>query len=227
MTEAPAATSNRGELESVESDPLIKSVLRLPELHSVAEGLADVGLDALIDNAAVHAIPVVATVTGLVRGGIGFREAWLSRKLLSMLYGIGEATDEDVRCWRKRLRSEQGATETGERLLALIDRVTTTWKSQMLGELFRAYLDGRCDRRTFLNTAEMVDAALTEDLRFLVGGWHDGDDEDACGRLTSVGLMADRSSALVVEDSGPPVLSDQGTLVRDVMEKQASGHSGR
>ena len=145
-----------------QGDSIIASVLRLPELHAVAEGLVEAGLDSFVDNPAVDAIPIVATLKALVRGGTGYREAWLSKKLISMLYGVGPVSDEDIGRWRRRLSSEQRTAETGERILALVDRVTTTWKAQVLGELFRAYLDRHCDRRDFLRAAEMVGESLRE-----------------------------------------------------------------
>jgi hypothetical protein len=78
----------------------------------------------------------------------------------------------------------------------LVDRVTSTNKATLIGRVVRNYLDGECDLRTFLRTAEMIDTALTEDLQLLI---EDELDDDACRRLIAVGLMIDRSSALLSE----------------------------
>lgn len=131
-----------------------------------------------------------------------------------MLYGVGDVSDADVRNWRARLNDEQRVRETGERVLALVDSVTSTWKASLVGQLFRAYLDGVCSRAKFLTAAEMVSTALTEDLRYLVEEWDEGGDSERCTRLIAVGLMRDRSSALLLESSQAPTTSSTGDLLR-------------
>lgn len=202
-------------------EPLAASVLRLPEFSAVAQDLVEAGLDAFVDNAAVDAIPIVASVKALVRGAIGYREAWLSKKLVALLYGVGQVKERDLQRWRKRLEAEPDLQQTGERVLAVVDRVTSTWKAELIGHLFRLYLDGRCDRAAFLQASEMVDDALTDDLRYLVTEWSEGLDTAACKRLVSVGLMSDRESRLLLESSQPPTTSDLGALVRDAAPSRA------
>lgn len=66
--------------------------------------------------------------------------------------------------------------------------------------------------------AQVVNSrSLTEDLAFLLEDWHDGIDDDTCRRLIAVGLMADRSEALVTMESLPPAPSGAGMLLRQVI----------
>jgi hypothetical protein len=186
----------------------------LPEVYQVAAEVAEARIDALIDSEALDAIPVVKSVRALARGVAGFRETWLEKKLMAMMYGFGPISADDAERWTKRPRTDKEDAEIGERVIALVDRVTARVKAQLIGKVMRAWLDGRCDRPTFLRTAEMIDDALTEDLSFLIEGRADGSDEAATRRLVAVGLMVDRSSAILDETSLPPAPSDEGTLLR-------------
>lgn len=207
-------TDEIGGLGGVSHEPLLATVQRLPEVRRVAEELVEAGIDAFVGNAAIDAIPIVATVKALVRGAAGYHEAWLSKKLVAMLYGVGDVSEANVVRWTKRLRDDPGLRETGERVLAVVDRATSTWKAELIGRLLRSYLDGGCDRQAFLVTTEMVDAALTEDLRFLIEEWSEGMDSDAAQRLIGVGLMRDQASRLLTEDSEPPIPSHAGQILR-------------
>jgi hypothetical protein len=196
-------------------DSVVESILRLPEFHEVAADLAERGIDALVDNAVVNEIPVIKTIKGLVRGAVGFHEAWLTKKLLTMFAAFGDVPDEeDVKRWKRRLADDKSTTETGERVLAVIDSVTSIPKAKLVGIAFRAYLDGECQRETFLRTCEMIDSALTEDLVYLLQTWEEGCDDAPCARVVAVGLMTDRSVTMGTEASKPPAPSAEGTALQ-------------
>jgi hypothetical protein len=121
---------------------LVRSILDLPDLREIAEDLAQRGLETAVDNEAIAAIPVVKTIVAIAHGVLGYRDRWLIQKLAAMLYAIGEPTEPDRDRWKRRLSDDHGLRDTGERVLAVIDRVTSIAKAQMIGRAFRAYLDG-------------------------------------------------------------------------------------
>jgi hypothetical protein len=193
-------------------ESVIASVL-LPDAFDLAAEYAEVGLDAFVDNAALDGIPVVRTVRALAHGVADVREALFVKKLVALIFGVGSHTADDVARWRTRLDDEKQATEIGERVLALVDRVATTTKATLIGHALRAYLDGQCDRSTFLRTAEMIDNALSEDLADLLRLSAEDIDEAASNRLIAAGLMEDRSAHMLLESSKPPVASAEGTFL--------------
>jgi len=193
----------------------------VPSVYEIAAEMAEVGIDALVDNVVLDAIPSVRALRTLFGLPGNFREAWLEKKLLAMMYGLGPISVEDSERWQKKLASESGLAGTGERVLALVDRVAAALKAELIGQVMRAWLDGTCDRATFLRTAEMIDNALTEDLVYLMESWTDqpwkeGGYEPAARRLIAAGLMVDRSSAILDETSKLPAPSDEGALLRSL-----------
>ena len=69
-----------------------------------------------MDDALIDVVPVVGTIRGLLQGASSLRDAWLAKKLVTMLAAIGEASEDDVARWRKRINKD-GGRDTGERVL--------------------------------------------------------------------------------------------------------------
>ncbi len=205
-------------------DSLIESVLQLSSLHSLAVEYAEAGIDSLVDNPVVQRVPVVGTIRAVFQGATALRDAFLTKKLLTMLKAIGDVSYDDVRRWRDRIDSDKGRRDTGERVLAIMDRIITADKAWYIGKLFREYLDGRCDCESFLRTTEMIDNALTEDVHYLAHRWSEPTsddlnvDEAVCARLIAIGLMTDRVTRIAAMSSRPPAPSTEGALIRSALK---------
>jgi len=199
---------------------LIETVSKIPELHDVTVEYAEMGLDALVDSGIADDVPVVKTVRALWRGAAGIREALLLRKLVALLQGLGDIDSEDAAKWRRKLQDDEQLEEFGERVIGIVDRVESATKAKLVGLMLREYLNGRCDRETYLRSIEMIDRALTEDLSFLVNHRTEDLSDPACARLMAVGLMMDRSSRYLLESSMPPAPSPEGDLIRKSTREQ-------
>lgn len=198
-------------------ESLFESIRRLPDTQALAAEYLDTGLDLLVDNPALDAIPVVGSIRALTRGVITFREARYTQKLLKFLTELGPSTDADVEYWQDKLQGEP--TETGARILEVLDRVTALRKTEIIAWITRLWLDGECERGTFFRVIEMVEKALTEDLEVLRApeqlGSYEGVD-----RLIATGLAIDQSEQIVTERSQPPALSREGQLLKRAVEER-------
>jgi len=193
---------------------LAETVAKMPELQDLTQAYAELGFDALVDSGIADEIPVVKTVLALTRGAAGLREAWLTKKLIALLLGLGSLTEKEAASFREKLQDDDRIEEFGERVIGIVDRVESTAKAKIVGLMLREYLSGRCTRDSYLRSIEMIDRALTEDLAFLIDGWDEGMSEPACDRLMAIGLMTDGSVRLVTESSQPPAPSIEGELIR-------------
>jgi hypothetical protein len=188
-------------------DPLLLSVIRLPELHDLVENAAESALDVLVNNDVIDVIPVVGSLRALTRGVVSWRDAHLTRKLIALLQGVGEVSERDRERWQQRLQDEDGLRDAGERLVALVDRMTSTFKAELVGLLVRRYLDGMISQTTLLRTVEVIDRVLTDDLDSFLRLGPEGVPEEVADRLISVGLMLDRTALMALESSRPPAAS--------------------
>ena len=201
---------------------LIRTVAEMPDVQDTVSDYAEISVDAFVDSGVLDKIPIIGTMRALARGVAGFREARLLQKLTVMLFALGNVSAAESADWSKKLREDEHVEEFGERVIGIVERVESAMKARLVGLMFRAYLDGRCDRNTFLRSIEMIDRALTEDLAYLVEHWADGATGPACDRLVSVGLLADRSISIVTEGSQPPAPSSEGDLIRSAVNSPAS-----
>lgn len=198
--------------------PMFASVLSNDDFRDGLAEYAELSLDQLVNNRILDAVPVVSTIRALAGGVLSIRETMLVRKTAAMLSAaLDSMTSKDRERWQKRLATESGLRDTGERLLMIVDSVTSVTKADMVGRAFRHYLDGACDQVSLRRTIEMIAGALTEDLVELVN-LNGGDPatlaDDVQARLTSIGFLVNRSNAIMTSNSRPPATSSVATLLR-------------
>lgn len=197
---------------------IFESIRRLPDIRGLAAEYLDTGLDLLVENPALEAIPVVGSIRALTRGAITFREARYTQKLLKFLTELGPSTDADVEYWQEKLQNEP--TETGARILDVLDRVTALRKAEIIAWITRLWLDGECERETFFRAIEMVEKALTEDLEEFLRAPEQLGSYEGVYRLIATGLAIDQSEQIVTERSQPPALSREGQLLTRAVEER-------
>ena len=214
-------------------ESVVDSVQRTPQIRDLAVDLSELGVDELLEriteNEALQAIPVVKSLLAMFRGALSVREAIFTKKLLKFVVGVGDVSEEDTQRWRRRTNHDP--RDMGERIIVLVDRLSALWKAELMGRVFRLYLDGKCERSSFLRAAEMIDVSLTDDLSYLLHSRdrssspaeHEDDEGSAtANRLISVGLMTDRSVRLLAESAGPPVPSEEGELLLQAVQGESS-----
>lgn len=179
-------------------EPLLRSVVRAGEVSSAIDEYLELGLDALIDNELLDALPIVGTVKAGVSALRSIRDRMLMKKLAAFLQGAMPRSESERVRWLAKIASDRDRRATGERLLMIIERAVSVQKAMYVGWVFRQYLEGRCDAPTFRRSIEMIDNALTEDLEALVSAREARrDDHQAvveldlavASRLGSVGLV--------------------------------------
>lgn len=183
-------------------------------VRNLAADYGELALDSLFDNEIVEAVPIISTLRHVVGGVMGLRERHTARKLLALIYGVGSCTDDDRRRWRERLDGAKGRSDVAERVVAIVDALASAYKAELIGRALRRYLDFEIDQDTFLRTVEMVHASLTEDLRYFMDEWQDGDESPACHRLTATGLMQSNQAVALLESSAPPSPTTEATALR-------------
>ena len=141
------------------------------------------------------------------------RERLFLRKLAAALNELDGASTTDIARWNQRLWDDEGLEDLGERIIAIIDQSESRRKARFVGQLFREYLTGRCDRATFLRSIEMVGRALTEGLEYLISDPVEDPQLPEVTRLVGVGLVHDGRDRLLLESSQPSGPSAEGALL--------------
>lgn len=116
----------------------------------VAVGVADLALDAVLDEGVLKDIPGFGW---LVKGyGVvnTVRDRLFLKKVAMFLYGVGQIGENERREFRDRLGADEGyCRKVGENLVLLLDRQDNFDKAYILGKVFYGYIRTRIDYATF------------------------------------------------------------------------------
>lgn len=132
--------------------------------------LAEVGLDAIIDNGIFKDIPILSTAVAVYKIGSSIKERHNMKKLVMFLNQINhEIADEQQRIeYQKKFQSNKSfRNQELEYILVIIDRYIGYDNAQMLACLYLAYLDGKIDWNLFAEYSEVIDRLLPSDFKCL------------------------------------------------------------
>ena len=189
--------------------------LKDSDLQNATIGLFEVFVDSLIEDGVVKDIPIIGTVIGIGKAGMGIREILFLKKII---YFISELKDIPAKKRHKLIEridnSGKFRTRVGEKLLYIIDKCDDHEKSQIIAFLFSAFLSERISYDNFLRASHIVDKVILEDLKWFVwsgwqneDGWKDrvGNREDhlsldEAGNIATSGLFELVSPDVMVRD---------------------------
>lgn len=163
--------------------------------------LAEVGLDAVMDDGILKDIPILSTVVGLYRIGYTIRERHEIKQLALFVAELNRGcTDESKRKQLlEKLNSDtRKSKQEIEYILVVLDNYLEYEKSQMLAKLYIAYLEETITWAEFAEYASMVKQLIPGDLKLLEER-HMVRKQSQCAellRLSSLGLMYQQDSPL-------------------------------
>lgn len=163
--------------------------------------LAEVGLDAVMDDGILKDIPILSTVVGLYRIGHTIRERHTIKQLALFVAELNKGCADDRR--RKQLLEKlnsdtRKSKQEIEYILVVLDNYLEYEKSQMLAKLYIAYLEETITWAEFAEYASMVKQLIPGDLKLLEER-HMVRKQSQCAellRLSSLGLMYQQDSPL-------------------------------
>ena len=129
-------------------DSLIHSIGK--DLSGIAEDIAEVTLDNIMDDGLGRDLPIVGTVVGLARAAVSVRDRLLLKKILLFLHELGTVPKEERQAFVQKLAEDtQFERRVGERLLMLLDRHDHLDKPRLLARIFGAYIGGAINHDRF------------------------------------------------------------------------------
>ncbi len=137
---------------------LVESIAH-SELSALAADLAEVGLDAVLDDGLAKDIPVVGTLMKMYRIGITLHNRLFAKKLLRFLAGLADVPLHQRQEQLARLTVDVNERQkVGETLLLLLDRMNDIEKPVMMANAFKAFLEERIDFQQFRQLAYVIDS---------------------------------------------------------------------
>lgn len=132
--------------------------------------LAEVGLDAVMDDGILKDIPILSTVVGLYRIGHTIRERHTIKQLALFVAELNKGCadkNKKNRILEKLNGNQQQSKQEIEYILVVLDSYLEYEKPKMLAKLYMAYLEQRIDWTEFLMYAAILRTLLPQDVRIL------------------------------------------------------------
>ncbi|MEP0873697.1 hypothetical protein NDA01_28595 [Trichocoleus desertorum AS-A10] len=152
------------------------------DLTAISSDIAEALLDQSLQEGIVHDVPILGSLINILKVGRTIQDRIFLKKVLQFLHQLQDVPPD------KRLRfSEQIANDPkfreriGSNLILWIQRLDDMEKPNLLGRIFKAYIDGGIDYPTYEKLALAVDRVKIQSLNGLAEfyGKYDGTTYDS------------------------------------------------
>jgi hypothetical protein len=124
---------------------LTQSVIK-ENVSGIAQDIAEVLLDATLDEGLLKEIPVLSLLVRAFGIGRGIRDRLFLKKVMLFLSEAGRISGADREAFAKRLSDEPRLAENcGEAAFLLLDKLAQMSKARLMGYAFRRFVQGGID----------------------------------------------------------------------------------
>lgn len=177
--------------------PALKTTLFEPT-YDLAFEYAEIGIDALLSNDTLKAIPFVNTIAAICKVGYSLHERNLIKQTLSFITGFnaGSIEPKKLEKYRQELDANpQKAEKELGRVMIILGNHIEGIQSKVLGGFYRAYVKGAISWEKFCELSEVNRRMFVSDYSVLIEAAHnDGLNIEErelyqVDRLISLGLL--------------------------------------
>jgi hypothetical protein len=144
-----------------------------PALVDVIKDYAEAGIDAVFKTELVEALPVVKSVSAILKGVATVQDRMFLKKVARFLSSANKMTLKERDEWyEKHIHGDESLEDKlADKLMIMIDAVNDNYKADILGKLFLAFIKGDIETlEHFFFMTELVENCFTDTLRALAEG---------------------------------------------------------
>jgi len=151
----------------------LRESLRAPANEQMGDVLAEfleLGIDSLLDEGLLRAIPFVGTVRAFCKTGANIRERNLLRQTVLFIKSLNEGSlsTREIEAYQRRLEKDQKAAERElGRVILILDGTIEEKQSLVLGRLFAAYVSGKISWDEFAELSDVNSRMFVADYVIL------------------------------------------------------------
>lgn len=138
---------------------------------------SEVVLDSFLDytNQALEELPLVKIVKGAIDFKSSLEEHFFIKKIATFLFTLNDIDkDKRIEMMNKINSNNQYRHRVGEKLFEILNRVDSDVKPEILGNLFKSYIQEKITYNKFLKLAFVVEKSHNQDLILLKDSSKDG-----------------------------------------------------
>lgn len=153
--------------------PSMKDTLFAPTISGMSDSIAEIaelGLDAILQDGVLKDIPVFGTIASLCKTGMNLKERNLIRQTAHFIttFNDGSISEEKLFAYRKKIEEDPKKSEEElGRVILLLDRMLEKQQARMLGKLYNSYIKGAIDWDKFVELSEVNARMFISDFKEL------------------------------------------------------------
>lgn len=204
------------------ANTLDTSLTRSVATESLSDLLGNISetiIDSVIESGTLRDIPIIGTITGLMKAGRDIRSALFLRKIAVFLQELSKTSPEDRRNFVAQFDNEEKQHEFGQTVLMLLDRSEGIVKPRLIAKIVSAHIQGSIEYAKAMRLCAIIDRCYTQDL-VMLKGFKEGTQGDAtpiAESLLSAGLLSngglDGGTASENDGGVIYVLNEYGRLI--------------
>lgn len=169
--------------------------------------LGELGIDSLLDDGLFKNIPIVSLVMGIGKTAQNLYERNLLQQTLNFIKSFNEKTIDEKKLekYKEKINKNKSMAEKElGRVLIILNSNVETKKSQLLGKVFRAYVDERIDWNQFCDLSEAISRLFISDINLISDIWqHKINNSSQCmnyqiDRLVSIGFIGTTTKSMTI-----------------------------
>ena len=164
------------------------------------------GIDELISNNTLRNIPILNSISAVIRIGKDLHERNLLKQTSVFLseFNSGAIDEEKLQKYKEKLEDDKKKISELERVLLILNNNIDVKKSKYLAKLFTAYINEKITWDEFCEFSDVTHRLFIEDFRLLKALWSNssylskGGDNFRAERIYSVGIIGIRNNNIVI-----------------------------
>lgn len=147
-------------MEENKFNQIIKS-----ESFALFSELGEITLDAFTDNEIIKEIPIIGTATKILNIGNTINDRIFINKLLKFLKQLDNFENGTILKEIQHLDDSKIYNyKVGEKIIEIINRIDSDGKPEIIGRLFRNFIDRKIEYSIFLKFSDIVEKVFYYDL---------------------------------------------------------------
>lgn len=163
-------------------------------LRDLVVDAGDAAIDAAISSGLLDGVPILGLISGGWKAQRSIRDRLYFKKIVNFIFQINHAAPKAKQDFLDRMIENDELSRFGENILLLIERLDCIEKSEIVGRILCAHIQGHISYNQAMRLSAIVDRCYLADLLTLrdFEPGVQGDNEEVADALFSGGLLANQ-----------------------------------
>lgn len=155
--------------EYMKLEDSLSKTIKDSELTTVSKDLIEIGIDAWIENETLKDIPIIGTLTSLIKTSQSVSNYFFLKKIISFISGIKDVSRQEREELIDKIDGDKRyRLKVGEQLLYIIQSCEDHLVTSYLSQIFTAFLKKKIDYSQFLKSSSIIHRMSTYEIELFI-----------------------------------------------------------